>query len=44
MKYVFFDIDGTIRGKSREITNRNREAIKLSYVQEERLFQLLKTF
>ena len=27
MKYVFFDIDGTIRGKSREITKRNREAI-----------------
>ena len=47
MKYVFFDIDGTIRGKSREITKRNREEkmdIKLSYVQEERLFQLLKTF
>ena len=27
MKYVFFDIDGTIRGKSREITKRNKEAI-----------------
>ena len=26
MKYVFFDIDGTIRGKSREITKRNKEA------------------
>ena len=25
MKYVFFDIDGTIRGKSREITKRNKE-------------------
>lgn len=28
MKYVFFDIDGTIRGKSREITKRNKEAIR----------------
>ena len=27
MKYVFFDIDGTIRGKSREVTQRNKEAI-----------------
>ena len=27
MKYVFFDIDRTIRGKSREITKRNKEAI-----------------
>ena len=27
MKYVFFDIDGTIRGKSREITKKNKEAI-----------------
>ena len=25
MKYVFFDIDGTIRGKSREITKRNKK-------------------
>ena len=52
MKYVFFDIDGTIRGKSREITKRNKEAIrklremdiKLSYVQEEPLFRLHKIF
>ena len=28
MKYVFFDIDGTIRGKSREVTQRNKEAIR----------------
>ena len=52
MKYVFFDIDGTIRGKSREITKRNREAIcklrenghKSFLVREGHLFQLLKIF
>ena len=27
MSALFFDIDGTIRGKSREITKRNKEAI-----------------
>lgn len=27
MKYVFFDIDGTLRGKSRVITNKTKEAI-----------------
>ena len=27
MNYVYLDIDGTIRGKSREITTRNKEAI-----------------
>ena len=28
MKYVFFDIDGTIRGESREITSKTIEAIR----------------
>lgn len=28
MKYVFFDIDGTLRGKSRVITKKTKEAIK----------------
>ena len=27
MKYVFFDIDGTLRGKSRVITDKTKEAI-----------------
>ena len=27
MKYVFFDIDGTIRGKSREITDLGLSAL-----------------
>ena len=38
-KFLFFDIDGTLVGKSRHVTEKTKEAIH-SYVQVEHLLLL----